>query len=434
MPKISSLFKNRQPSAIRLAQIEFSKRKDDTQAVNTAIGNVSLPMHPAMQQRMRQLGKNFSSGAVKYTPTVGYEETRLAFKNIIASSGFETDKLEVLITSGGSAAMELVILGVCGPAGSNLRPLLLIEPAYTNYQAMAKRVGRPTVSITRNLDKDGQFSLPDFEQIEQVVQKEKPGAILIIPFDNPSGQFFNQETINKFARLAVKYDLWLISDEAYRELNYTSQEVSSIWGVTADQVPGIEGRRISLESASKVWNACGLRIGALITDNQQFHAKSLAEYTANLGAGAINQYIFGALANEAHSSLQAWYEQQRDYYQDLITNTVQGLKQQLPDLIVSEPQASIYSVLDVRNLVDEQFDAQDFVMYCAQEGKVKIDDKGADSQDMTLLVSPMAGFYSGQGKENPGLTQMRVAYIQPPSQMKLVPILFKALLEKYLTC
>ena len=120
-PGLSELFKKRNPSAIRLAQIEFMKRTDGVDSVNTAIGNVSLPVHPAMKKRMADLcspDSPFAGAVVKYTATVGLEETRNAFLNIIASSGFSTDGLRAQITDGGSQAMELVVLAVCGPASS----------------------------------------------------------------------------------------------------------------------------------------------------------------------------------------------------------------------------------------------------------------------------------------------------------------------------
>ena len=105
----------------------------------------------------------------------------------------------------------------------------------------------------------------------------------------------------EYASLCVKYNLWIISDEAYRELAYEKgKETSSIWTLTNKDVPGIEGRRISLETASKVWNACGLRIGAIITDNALCYEKSVAEYTANLSANTLGQYIFGAWLDESH--------------------------------------------------------------------------------------------------------------------------------------
>ena len=120
-PRLSAHFAGREPSVIRLAQIEFAKRGDATRDLNVAIGNVSLPMHPALQERMDNLrapGSPFAGGVVKYTATVGLAETNAAFLNIIASSGCAVDGLRSQVTDGGSQAMELVITGCCGPAGS----------------------------------------------------------------------------------------------------------------------------------------------------------------------------------------------------------------------------------------------------------------------------------------------------------------------------
>jgi aspartate aminotransferase len=429
-PELSDHYRERSPSVIRMAQIEFMKRKGNVEAVNVAIGNVSLPMHPAMKKRMLELGVRsspFRKGVVKYTPTVGFEETRNAFLNIIASSDFQVKGLHPQITEGGSQAMELVILGACGPAGSNEKPLLLIDAAYTNYPAMARRIGRRTISVQRTLQEDGKFTLPDREDIERVIETERPGAMVVIPYDNPTGHFYDHGTMCMLAALCVKHNLWMISDEAYRELFYIKSGTSSIWGVSDKEVPGIEGRRISIETASKVWNACGLRIGALVTDNREFHEKAVAENTANLCTNAIGQYIFGALAHESHDDLRKWYGQQREYYRPMISFLNAELKKALPGIVVSSPDASIYSVIDVRNLVPESFDAKDFVLYCAREGSVKIDKKA-----MTLLVAPMEGFYNvAKGEKNPGRTQMRIAYVEPSERMRLVPSLFDELFKTY---
>ncbi|MBB6480368.1 aminotransferase class I/II-fold pyridoxal phosphate-dependent enzyme [Spirochaeta isovalerica] len=429
-PQMSRHFSNRKPSAIRLAQIKFAERKDNTKPVNTAIGNVSLPLHPAISERMFNLNKEdspFKEGVVKYTATVGMEETNQAFLNIIASSGFSTEGLYSQVTNGGSQAMEMVILGVCGDAGSTDHPLLLIDAAYTNYNAMAARVGRRTVSVSRTLGEDGNFSLPSMEEIETVIEKEKPSAMVVIPYDNPTGQFYSLEAMKTLAEICVKHNIWMISDEAYRELFYTKDVTSSIWGVTDKDVPGIEGRRISIETSSKVWNGCGLRIGALVTDRKDFHEKSVAECTADLCSNAIGQYMFGALAHESHDALGKWYESQRNYYSKMLVSLTEEFKELVPGIIVSNPDASLYSVIDVRNVVDENFNAQDFVLFCAREGKVDI--KG---EELTLLVAPMAGFYSlPEGAPNPGRTQMRIAYVEKPERMALVPALFASLLEQY---
>ena len=109
------------------------------------------------------------------------------------------------------------------------------------------------------------------------------------------------------AKLCVKHNIWLVSDEAYRGLNYKNHHDSvSIWSLNNKIVPDIEGRRVSIESSSKVWNACGLRIGGLVTDNKIFNEKSIYEYTANLSANSIGQEIFGVLAKEKTENLKKW--------------------------------------------------------------------------------------------------------------------------------
>ena len=430
-PHLSTHFASRQPSAIRTAQIKFAQRKDSIEAINTAIGNVSLPMHPAMQQRMFNLDdakSPFKDGVVKYSATVGMQETNQAFFNVIAASGFDTKDLYSQITDGGSQAMELMIIGTCGPAGTDEKPLMLLDAAYTNYTSMAQRLGKKTISVSRKLQDNGKFAMPDFAEIDAMIKKHNPGALVIIPYDNPTGQFIDLDSMEKLTELCVKHNIWLISDEAYRELHYTNKPTSSIWGITEKMVSGIFGRRISIESTSKVWNACGLRIGAIITDNQKYHQKSVAENTANLCSSVIGQYIFGAIAHESHNDLQTWFSQQRKYYHSMLEKLTLELKKKLPEIIISSPEASIYSVVDVRKIVPKSFDAADFVDYCSTKGKVEIDGK-----NLTLLVSPMAGFYTVENDQpNPGKTQMRIAYVESPENMEKVPQLFAELLKQYL--
>lgn len=427
-PVLSEHFQGREPSAIRVAGLRFAERNDGTEAINVAIGNVSLPMHPAMQERMdglRAPESPFREGVVAYTATGGTVEANRAFLHVIASSGFDTTGLHCQITQGGSEAMELIVAGVCGAAGTDDRPLLLIDAAYTNYTAFAERLGRATVSITRTLGEDGRFTLPDFDAIERVVEEARPGGLVVIPYDNPTGQYFDHESMVRLGRLCVRHDLWMISDEAYRELFYRPGKASSVWALTESEVPGITGRRIGIDSSSKVWNACGLRIGAMVTDSEEFHRRSLAEHTASLCPSALGQWIFGALAHVPHAELQEWYGKQRAYYRGMLERLTGRMKELVPGVIVSSPDAALYSVVDVRN-VTRDFDALEFVLWCAREGKVDV-----DGRPLTLLVAPMAGFYDAPAEENPGRTQMRIAYVETPERMALVPELFAALLEQY---
>lgn len=431
-PVLSAHFESRTPSDVRLAQMKYDEREVKPAAViNVGIGNVSLPTNPAMMKRMFELNapeSPFATGVVRYSGTAGTVEAQNAFKNILKSEGFDTSKLHVQVTDGGSSGMELLILGVCGPAGTDEKPLMMIDPAYTNYISFAERVGRKTATIKRKMGEDGKFNLPSMEEVEEMIKANNPGALLVIPYDNPTGQYYTYDILKDLAELCVKYNMWMISDEAYRELYYDENEaLVSIWGLTDAEVPGIEGRRISIETASKVWNACGLRIGAVITDSPEFSNRSIAEYTANLCANVIGQYIFGALAHESKEDILAWCKQQRDYYKDQIVKVYNGLKEQEPGLIVSSPDASIYSVIDVRNVVKPGFDSIEFVLYCAGKGSAVI-----DGVETTLLVAPMKGFYDIKpGEENPGSTQFRISFVESPENMAKIPELFVTLLRQY---
>lgn len=431
-PILSAHFESRTPSDVRLAQMKYDEREVKPEAViNVGIGNVSLPTNPAMMKRMFNLDgpdSPFKDGIIRYSGTAGTVEAQNAFKNILESEGFDTSNLHVQVTDGGSSGMELLILGVCGPAGSDEKPLMMIDPAYTNYISFAERTGRKTVTIKRHLGEDGKFNLPDMEKVEEMIKENKPGALLVIPYDNPTGQYYTYPILKDLAKLCVKYNMWMVSDEAYREFYYDeNEELVSIWGITDEHVPGIEGRRISIETASKVWNACGLRIGAVISDNPQYMNRSIAEYTANLCANVIGQYIFGALAHESKQDLNAWCTKQKDYYKEQIVKVYNGLKEEEPGLIVSSPDASIYSVIDVRNVVKPGFDAIDFVLYCAGEGSADV-----DGVETTLLVAPMKGFYDVKNdEENPGKTQFRISFVESPENMAKIPKLFVELLRQF---
>tara|TARA_B100001250_G_C19732940_1_gene759387 strand:+ start:1 stop:912 length:912 start_codon:yes stop_codon:yes gene_type:complete len=301
---------------------------------------------------------------------------------------------------------------------------MLLDPAYTNYVEFGKRLSTPIITANRTILADGSFAKLNMNKIELIIQDENPNALLVIPADNPTGQYLYQHQLNDLAKICVKNNIWMVSDEAYRQLYYGNGMSSSIWRITEDDVPGIKGSRISIESSSKVWNACGLRIGGIVTDNQEFHKKAISEYTANLCANAIGQEIFGALAHESHDNLKKWYQIQRDYYRGLILPLRESLLKLIPGLIVTSPEAAIYFIIDFKNICNDTFNATDFVQYCALKGKVNI-----DGEDYTLLLAPMAGFYSDSNK---GKTQMRVSMVEPINLIEKMPKILSELYNTYL--
>ena len=427
-PSISKHYQEREPSAIRKAQILFSSRVDsnDIHVINLAIGNISLPMHPRMIKRMESLGNEkspFNKGVLKYTSSEGTKDCQNAIIHSISAEleNKIANEIHCVITDGGSQAMELMLLGVCGPVSE--KPILFIDPTYTNYIEFSKRLSIPISRYPRILNDNGVYSNINKVDIINIIDKDSPSGIVLIPGDNPTGQQISQEMIIEIAKICVEKDIWLISDEAYRNIYFTEKGQTSIWAITNDMVPGIIGRRISIESASKLWNACGLRIGALVTDNEILHKKVVSEYTANLCANVIGQYIFSSILDLSRDELTKWFNHQRDYYFSLMNNLRIDLISTIPGLIISKPESAIYLVLDFKNITNENFDITKFIEYCATTGKCKIDDTY-----YTLLLAPMTGFYSDY---NMGKTQARIAIVENEKEIKKVPNILSNLIKDF---
>jgi aspartate aminotransferase len=437
--KFSNFFNNVRPSGLRLAQTIFEKRveedlknnKTPIEAINVAIGSVSLKTHPKLLERyLNPIDENLTKGIWRYGETPGTKMANEVFTKIIRAFLPKeiNPNLYSIVQEGGSAVMRTVVLGVCGDAGSSEKPLLVMNPTYTNYKAVADETGRKIVSVPRALDRKGNFSSIAVSEIENAIKKYKPGALLIIPYDNPSGQLMRQKTINEYARICLENNIFIVSDEAYRGLYYTDDEAPTIWKVTDKDVPGIEdaGIRISIESLSKTFNACGLRMGALVSDNTDFRDKASYANTTYLCPSSIDQHIVESLYNEKPEDILKWIDDLKRYYKKILENLYKGFQKHLPGAIISQPEASIYSVVDVRNIAKKGFDAEDFVMFCAQRGEAEIGGKRR-----TLLVSPMWGFYNILEGKNPGHTQMRIACVAPEEKMNAVPELFAELFRQY---
>ena len=352
---------------------------------------------------------------------MGTKDARKAFLNVLSALNVDTSKLFINITDGGSSSMEIMMLGVSGPSSKS--PIMLLDPSYTNYIQFAQRLNIPIVTVERTMNKDGSFEKLNFKRIIWMIEKYKPSAFVVIPYDNPTGQFINQKTLCKIAEICVKTGTWLVSDEAYRPLVYGEQEESSIWKISLEDLPGIHSYRISIESASKVWNGCGLRIGGIITDNEEFHKKAISEYTANLCANTIGQNIFGTLAYESHDNIKKWYLTQIKYYERLFNLLKTGFDKEFPGLIISKPESSIYCILDFRNICTDKFDTEIFIDFCATKGAVKI------NQNLyTILLAPMNGFYK---LSKYAKTQLRLSLVESPDLLKITPKILYSLFNKF---
>lgn len=425
-PSLSSHLASRSPSAVRRAQERFSRRpdRDQVRVLNLAIGNVSRPMHPAMIARMRALGSpagGFPTGVVPYSMTAGLDEARAAFLHVLGAFGIDTSGLSAVVTDGGSAAMELMLVALCGPKGD--RPLLAVDPVYSNYIDLAKRIGTHVVSIDRPFLDDGRFGPPDLDALRRRIDETNPVGVLICPADNPTGALLRRSDLVALGRLAVERDLWLVSDEAYRGLQFGDDPAVSIFHLTEEEVPGITGRRITIESASKGFCACGLRIGALITDRPDLQEKVVYEYTSNLCANVIGQHIFAGLGQVPAGELMDWFRQENAEYAPLMRDVVADIRARIPEARVAPPESALYTVIDLSAAAPD-FRAEDFIAWCAGEGKVSI-----DGEPRTLLLAPLAGFFAGDPEPARGL--MRLAFVASEEEMRVAPRLLAELLAAY---
>ena len=151
-----------------------------------------------------------------------------------------------------------------------------------HYLDFARRLNIGVLTHARRIKDDGSIADFDISKLKKLFKSENIKGLIIIPYDNPTGDFIEQPLLEQIAKLCVEYGIWLISDEAYRPLYYDEKiGFSSIRLLDENTVPGITGSRIGIESSSKIWNACGLRIGAILTDNLAFHEKAISEYDAN---------------------------------------------------------------------------------------------------------------------------------------------------------
>lgn len=426
VPSLSRHLASRAPSAVRRAQERFARRPDraSVNVLNLAIGNVSRPMHPAMIARMQRLGTpsgGFPDGVVKYSMTGGISETQAAFLHILDAFGVDTTGLSVVVTDGGSQAMELMLVALCGPGGE--RPLLAVDPVYSNYLDLATRIGARVVAVGRPFSDEGLFGPPDLAELEAKIVETKPVGLLICPADNPTGALLRREDLIALAKLCVRHDLWLVSDEAYRGLQFGADRAVSVFHLTEDEVPGITGRRITIESSSKGYCACGLRIGALITDREDLHEKVVYEYTSNLCANVIGQHIFAGLGEVPADELMAWFDMQNAEYAPIMREIVADIRARIPEARVAPPEAALYTVIDLSAAMDD-FDAGDFTAWCAGVGKVRIGE-----EDRTLLLAPLAGFFAGNAAPARGM--MRLAFVASDEEMRVAPRLLAELLEGY---
>ncbi len=341
--------------------------------------------------------KNCQDKVLSYGPAQGFQDLRQAIADYFTGYNIDLNAENVLITVGGSEAIQFAFNVVSDPG----EEIIIPEPFYTNYNGYESSANVKIVPLTLNVA-DG-FRLPPAEKIEAKIS-DKTKAILLCSPNNPTGTVYTAEELDRIVNLAKKYDLFLIADEVYKEFVYDGATHKSIL-----EYDEMHDRAIVIDSISKRFSCCGARIGALITRNQEVYQAALKFAQARLCPPTMEQRA--ALA--AYRMGKDYFEPVRKEYQKRRDVLCEELKD-IPGIIMCKPQGAFYII--VRLPVK---DSEHFVRWMLTDFRL---------DNETTMVAPAQGFYSSSGR---GTNEVRIAYVLKEEDLKRAITVLKAGIQEY---
>ena len=394
MPKISIRGTEMPASPIRkLAPLAEAAKQRGVHVYHLNIGQPDLPTPQAALDAIRHIDRQ----VLEYSPSAGYRSYREKLVGYYAKYNINLTADDIIITSGGSEAVLFSFLACLNPGDEIIVP----EPAYANYMAFAISAGAVIRTIATTIEEG--FSLPKVEKFEELIN-ERTRAILICNPNNPTGYLYTRREMHQIRDLVKKYDLYLFSDEVYREYIYTGSPY-----ISAMHLEGIEQNTILIDSVSKRYSECGIRIGALVTHNAQVRQAVMKFCQARLSPPLIGQIV-------AEASLDAPDEYYRDVYDEYVERRkclIDGLKR-IPGVYSPIPMGAFYTVAKLP--VD---DSERFCRWCLEE---------FDYEGETVMMAPAAGFYTTPGA---GRNQVRIAYVLKKSDLERALVVLRKALEAY---
>ncbi len=346
---------------------------------------------------MLQAVKNFPYKIIEYTHSAGIESYRKKLAEYYKKNQIELDYTQIMVTTGGSEAIEIAMM-TCFNEGDEI---IIPEPFYANYNGFGVAAGIVVKPVTSDI-KTG-FALPPISKFEEIITPKTKGIMICNP-NNPTGYLYSKEEIEQLGALVKKHNLFLLVDEVYREFCYDGKEHFSVM-----RLKGVEENVIMLDSVSKRYSACGLRIGALITRNQEVLDTALKFAQARLSPPTIGQVASEAAVNvpkEYFDKVEAEYTNRR--------NTVVGLLNKIEGVFCPMPSGAFYCFASLP--VD---DADKFCQWLLEE---------FEHEKQTVMLAPASGFYSNSilGKQ-----EVRIAYVLNEGDLKKAMVCLDKALQVY---
>lgn len=394
MPTISERGERMPQSPIRkLTPLANAAKKRGIHVYHLNIGQPDLPTPQVALDAI----KNIDRTVLEYSPSQGFLSYREKLVKYYAKYKINVNADDIIITSGGSEAVLFAFLSCLNPGDEIIVP----EPAYANYMAFAVAAGAVIRTIATTIEEG--FSLPKVEKFEELIN-DRTRAILICNPNNPTGYLYTRREMNQIRDLVKKYDLYLFSDEVYREFIYTGSPY-----ISACHLKDIEQNVILIDSVSKRYSECGIRVGALITKNAEVRKAVMKFCQARLSPPLLGQIA-------AEASIEAGENYNRDVYDEYVERRkclIDGLNR-IPGVYSPVPMGAFYTTVQLP--VD---DAEKFCAWCLTDFSY---------ENETVMMAPAAGFYTTPGA---GIDQVRIAYVLKKEDLIRALFLLRKALEKY---
>ena len=340
---------------------------------------------------------NFNQKVVEYSHSAGFESYRKGLATYYQKLGIDIDYNDVMVTTGGSEAL-LFGLNSCLDNGDEI---IIPEPFYANYNGFSISAGVKVKPITTSIN-DG-FALPAIEEFEKLITPQTK-AILICNPGNPTGYLYSKEELETLRDIVIKHDLFLFADEVYREFCYDGNTHHSVLNIE-----GLEQHAVVIDSTSKRYSMCGIRVGCIISKNKDLMATALKFAQARLSPPT-----FGQVAGEAAlSTPQSYFDEVSTEYVQRRNLLIEGLNK-IEGVICPKPKGAFYCIAQLP--VDN---ADKFAQWLLEE---------FDYEGKTLMVAPAAGFYS---TPNTGTNQVRIAYVLNQEALTQAIVCLEKALEVY---
>ena len=357
------------------------------------IGQPDLPTPESALEAVRQVDRK----VLEYSPSQGFLSLRKKLAEYYSRYRIELSPDDIIVTAGGSEAVLFAFLSCLNPGDEIIIP----EPAYANYMAFAVSAGAVIKTVPSSIETG--FALPPVEKFEELIT-ERTKVILICNPNNPTGYLYSRKEMNQIRDLVKKYDLYLFSDEVYREFIYTGSPY-----ISAFHLDGLEDNVVLIDSVSKRYSECGIRIGALVTKNKAVRDAVMKFCQARLSPPLLGQIV-------AEASIDGTEEYSADVYEQYVERRkclIDGLDK-IPGVYSPIPMGAFYTM--ARIPVD---DAEKFCAWCLTD---------FDYEGETIMMAPGNGFYATPGM---GHDEVRIAYALNIEDLKRAVVILEKALEAY---